>query len=100
MLGRLWLTLSRPDRKYTGIQGTFVAGIAAGATRGVAPNAKIIMLNVFGKENVVRLDFFLMAMEWAVNDIKSRNRKSFVPRFLTQNPLIPSWHVIIAQSGG
>lgn len=89
MLGCLWLTLSRPDRKYTGIQGTFVAGIAAGATRGVAPNAKIIMLNIFGKENVVRLDFFLMAMEWAVNDIKSRNRKFSASRILSQNSPTP-----------
>ncbi|ETS80160.1 hypothetical protein PFICI_07689 [Pestalotiopsis fici W106-1] len=60
--------------KRNGKHGTAMAGIAAGSTMGVARNARIVAVNVFGKDNIVYLDLFLQAMDWVMNDIRTRNR--------------------------
>lgn len=57
-----------------------MAGIAAGTTTGVARNARIVSVNIFGREDVLYLDKFLQAMEWTVKDIKARNRESLQHR--------------------
>lgn len=79
----LWKAIPHLVGEDTNGHGTHVAGLVAGATVGVAPNATIIDAAVMPNDGGCNLSDFLLALEWAATDprIQIVNLSAGIPGF-------------------